>query len=327
MVDEAIRARMKLLYNNGVNCSRDEKKNELVSVTTVASPRILASLSNSSSVSSASPALPAPDPLVGAVTVHVIPKKNQKRKGSTQYQRKLKIKKLAVDRLNECCKKRKCCKKFELSAIQMCREQIHCLPHVVDRRSMVLSQFVRVNKHGQSKLKPAIDGTKVCIKFFCYAFGITNDFVYRILKNGIHPIPSPHQSQKLLHLLEWLNEIKQLGEQQPNSSSIILPYRTRHQLYELYQSDHPHSDRDATPLCSFPYFKYVWAQQLPDLKLRKYLPFSKCNQCIHLREAKAKTQDAAVINSLPFIATHHMFCLCVSRARMHVWYMDVCMYD
>jgi hypothetical protein len=302
MVDAAIRIRMKLLFGTGAsirtspimhsgnsNRCEEEKKD-----------RVTGNV-NECSEACVAPSIPAPDEdrheNQEKYAMAVVSRKKRKGKGSPthcQYERELKKKKLLIEKLNQCCKKQSCYKKFDLASIKMCREQVHCLPHVVDRRAIVLSQFVKVKKNGEesSKLKPTIDGIKVCHKFFCYAFAITNDFVYRLLKFGIHQTPSVHQSRKLMNLLVWFDQIKELGEQQPNSTHVLLPYRTRLQLFTIYQADHPRGDHNDS--CSFTYFKYVLAQHRPDLKLRKYMTFSKCDHCIRLRESKTKTQDASV---------------------------------
>jgi hypothetical protein len=302
MVEIAIRARMKLLKATSSNPSSRASDSVVPRCSEVASavvpnPSVSDQKNNDQHVDGSMIAVRRHEKSVVS-SVYIAKEKRKKRGEGTPYQRALKDRKLSVfDDMKECCKKQ-CWTLFDSIDIKQCRQQVHLLPSSVDRRSMVMSQLIKVksDKPGPAKLKTAIDGIQVCDRYFKYAFGLSNDFKSRLVKYGIHSFPSPHSSQKLLWLLQWFDELKAAGEQQPNSPDIVLPFRTRVQVYGLFELDHP-KKTNAKPAISFSYFNHVWTNYRSQIKLRKYLTFSKCTTCIRLREEKSKTQDAQVSNS------------------------------
>ena len=194
-----------------------------------------------------------------------------------------------IKELEQCCKKRQCCKEYSTEELKACREMVHSLDKAIDRRAIVLQQFNGGN------WEPTIAGNRVCLKFFAHAFGLSNTFIARLKTIGIHSEPADRTSPKLVGLLVWFDELgKLLGEALPNQDLIQLPFRTRLQVYSLYESDSKSSLNAPITLSSFTYFKSIWLRFRPKIVLRKWLAFGKCDRCTRMREKKSKTQDPNV---------------------------------
>ena len=88
-----------------------------------------------------------------------------------------------------------------------------------------------------------------------------------------------------IHILAWFNELKRTLEKMPDSGDYMVGAARRKDVYKWYQSDQQEWPNLYLP-CSPPYFLKVWRQKVPEVKLRKWLRFTKCSVCEHWRKVR-----------------------------------------
>lgn len=129
----------------------------------------------------------------------------------------------------------------------------------------------------------------------------------------------------------WLLNMCRYYLHDPTSGCVFLPYRDAQTVYDLYAEDYQDATRladfdwldsyaPASRLVGFRRFTGVWkdpARGCSHIKIRRWLKFAKCDDCIDYRDKYRATTDEVVRRTVKKEEKeHHIF---VRREREHYW--------
>ena len=141
----------------------------------------------------------------------------------------------------------------------------------------------------------------VCVSFWKWALGASSNQIYQPSVNDstfpsrremVVPL-SLRQDRKRTSFVEvvtWLQDMAVYHEVSPDSDMIFLPQASRKVVYEQFKADM--RELNKVP-ASKTYFLRVWRtdHSTQRIKLRKYLRFAKCSQCVEFRRLRSETPD------------------------------------
>ena len=95
-----------------------------------------------------------------------------------------------------------------------------------------------------------------------------------------------------MHLKEWLINFAGYYQISPDNDYTYLPYANQTAVYDLYKSECAFR-RDGKQIATRKYFLAVWSLEpaLRYIRIRKYLRFAKCDDCVDFRARRDKTRD------------------------------------
>jgi len=95
-----------------------------------------------------------------------------------------------------------------------------------------------------------------------------------------------------MHLKEWLINFAGYYQISPDNDYTYLPYANQTAVYDLYKSECEFRG-DGTHIAKRKYFLAVWSLEpaLRYIRIRKYLRFAKCDDCVDFRARRDKTRD------------------------------------
>ena len=120
-----------------------------------------------------------------------------------------------------------------------------------------------------------VDGEKCCIKFLINAFGVSRMFIYPDRRNSASKVKSADTREAIINFFE---ELKMECDRMPDCDEYHIYAPKKANVYEWYMA------WVGMLPCSREYFLKTWRQVAKDVKLRKYLRFTKCKTCAELRE-------------------------------------------
>jgi len=185
-----------------------------------------------------------------------------------------------------CCKKKKCClnPKFTEEVIKSCRFSLHneC-KNETERRTKLNDIYWR----GGEKWKLLDD--EVCIEYFIFVYHVSRQSLTSAAASGGRRLLNCRRSDKTRICCDWLDEFAMYHEIMPDTNFIQLPYANKKIVYDFFKSDR--FPLETNNQISESFFYRVWREKRQQIKLRKYLRFSKCPTCVSLRPEKGKSFD------------------------------------
>ncbi len=107
---------------------------------------------------------------------------------------------------------------------------------------------------------------------------------------------------------------------------VFVPFFNQEVVWELFDEENP-------DVCDRPWFIIVWRRRLPNLVVRKWLKFAKCDVCIGFREARERTRCVATLTEIKIQEARHIrfvkaerssYYLRLHRAiKLYPWYMSI----
>ena len=223
---------------------------------------------------------------------------------------------------NICCKKRMCTSKYTPKDILTLRKGLTDRPrNSVDRRMFLSNRYeprISTDLRGSGKyycdsptccqlgmyatnsaplpLRP-LDTVEVCASFYCWAYSVSKDQTRHRLSartsytKRTRVVDCPKQWE----IEEWLHTLSQYYQLQPDSNLVLLPFANRTSVYEMFIIDEGKEDAVHQS-----YFLKVWrtSEKTSHIRLRKHLRFTKCDDCVDLRERKHRTMDRALLDRI-----------------------------
>ena len=104
---------------------------------------------------------------------------------------------------------------------------------------------------------------------------------------------APRAAPKADSIINWLRMLGSHYMISPDTDLIYLPFPNRECVFDLYCSDMKEiCNIDPTRRCSLTHFRKVWRENIytKDIRIRKWMRFTKCDTCVDLRELHAKTK-------------------------------------
>jgi len=227
---------------------------------------------------------------------------------------------------NVCCKKLQCSAKFSPSEVLVLRQSlINRHQNSVDRRAFLsnrynpglctsrgsgkfycdtaamcrLEAFSSGNKH--LPVTP-LDLTQVCLSFFCWVYDVSKDQMRHQLSTRIQPAKRYKvlDSPKQWSVEQWLVDLSQYYQAQPDSDVVLLPFANRTSVWQMYLLDAVESKFQTVAAVAKSYFPKCWREsgRTKNIRLRKHLRFTKCDTCVDLRERKGRTMDPKLLDAI-----------------------------
>ena len=131
-----------------------------------------------------------------------------------------------------------------------------------------------------------IDNKRVCAKFFSFAVGKSNNFLYqpstptKTMAMDLHTSIF-RKSPKEDMVVGFMQELSQYYQLSPDKDFIFLPFPKRSHVYTVMTGE-----VDPSRICQESYFLRVWRHSglCSHIKLRKQLRFALCDVCVEFRE-------------------------------------------
>ena len=124
------------------------------------------------------------------------------------------------------------------------------------------------------------DGKSACVQFQRSVYGgVSLNKMYPKMDKKARVSP-PAASE--LCIMAWFNNLILLADVMPDTGFYQLPAPSKKVVFEWYEAD-----RKAWPgvyqAAGQSWFLKVWRRRFPLIRLRKYLRFAKCDDCVTLR--------------------------------------------
>ena len=125
-------------------------------------------------------------------------------------------------------------------------------------------------------------GEQCCTKYFCWVFACSTNWLY-YAPLGVGQ--RQDVSKVDLSILCWFDLQKDVVDKMPDTDDyqMVAPYKT--DVYDWYKEDMKTYPGVFTK-CSASYFNKVWRKYRPEMKLHRWLRFTKCPDCDRLRQIR-----------------------------------------
>ena len=164
---------------------------------------------------------------------------------------------------------------------------------------------------------------RVCTQcFLCLLCGVSTNVLYqpgvqgrmfRETVNGGQESRRRTKPGKAASVTMWLLALAALYQHDPTSGHIFLPFTSKKMVWEMYQEDaksgQPDSMQYFVPgVAKRARFFMVWHKSVKHVKLRRWLRFALCDDCVYFREQRWNTRDKKEIAKLMALErTHYIF--------------------
>jgi hypothetical protein len=272
------------------------------------------------------------------------------RQGHRRKQRKTIAQWLVTDELDwkeqydkPCCRKLGCSLKYLPSQIRVIRSS--CLAGNQDgRKTFIDNRLLQeygggvtkypflshpdvVPEYGSVPICPATtpgSTERVCVPFFLWATAQSNNKLYQPGKPGENFTVQRKayvstRETKAAGVVRWLLDLGRYYQIDPTSDLVLLPFRDRQSVYEVYAEEMSTALQDGDfdwldsfcppgKICTPKYFKRVWRHDNPlvkRIKLRKWLKFAKCDTCVDLRQQSRDAKSTVEREKVRLLEQEH----------------------
>ena len=168
----------------------------------------------------------------------------------------------------------------------------------------------RIKEYHEENL--LVDGKPCCIDFLLNCFDISKSWLYP----SHNPTDRVEKCPKSISILAWFESLKESADIMPDAQIEVrvhdpvaayqIPHLKKNEVFKEYISDcklFPGLYSE----CDESYFYKQWRNFYPNVKLRKYLKFAKCEVCVNCREIKKDpTSTAAQKQAACVKQTNHL---------------------
>ena len=160
----------------------------------------------------------------------------------------------------------------------------------------------QITEHGVTTLRfGPLQSIYPCKKFVADVFGVGTGYLYYAGEGGKQSFYPSRTSDKQLHVMAWFDCLKDVCDPMPDGGDEGADGKTHRTEWQVFfpsrQSVYHHylDDRRANPevwvAVSRVHFMRVWRQSLDNFKLRKHLKFTKCSECVDLRQVHNRSHS------------------------------------
>lgn len=168
---------------------------------------------------------------------------------------------------------------------EFCCHRKHCCEHIAvdvvrDIRSRVWNDYREDPKAAKVEIARVwdevflVNGQRCCVDFLTNAFGVSRTYMYPDKRNK-KKFRAADAKESIINFFE---ELKKDSDMMPDSAEYHLYAPKKASVYEWY------CERPGAVPCGRQFFLKKWRELFPDVKLRKYLRFSKCKTCEVLKQ-------------------------------------------
>ena len=167
-----------------------------------------------------------------------------------------------------CCVRKNCCANISESTVMNVRDRIW--RDYGDDPARVKIEIAKV--WAEIFL---VNGEQCCINFLTNAFGVSKMFLYPDRRNSV---PKMKFAQIKECIINYFHDLRLELDRMPDCDEYHVYAPKKADVYDWYMT------WVGSKPCTRQYFLNTWKQVAPDVKLRKYLRFTKCKTCAELRE-------------------------------------------
>jgi hypothetical protein len=182
-------------------------------------------------------------------------------------------------RKNHCCG-RSCWETVSDQSVAGFRSAFHAVGDATEDRDAALSS-ARQSHTDSGELVP-------CVTFQLNMLGDrTRNFIYKRSRRSKGEA-NMDNNVVWLSVMAWWELLMPVLDAMPDESWLQVSAPDRKSVWHWYEQDHEQWP-EVYPECSYAYFNKIWRENLGEaVRLRKYTRFTKCPQCIDLRNRKRK---------------------------------------
>jgi len=153
---------------------------------------------------------------------------------------------------------------------------------------------VDVIRGGTLRTRPSVTMRRVCRRFFEFAM-VPPGSIYQQSVAGREFVVSSQKLQvrprrKANGIEEWLEHFASFYQISPDNDYTYLPYANKHVVYAMYEAEL--KEKGLVP-AKETYFFSTWrlTQGLGNIRIRKWLRFATCDDCVDYRKRRDETTD------------------------------------
>lgn len=169
----------------------------------------------------------------------------------------------------ECCKRKRCWEHIAESTVRAIRSRVWNNNKDDFRRAKL-----EIAKAWDEIF--LVDGKRCCVEFITNAFGVSRTYLYPDTRNKT----KIRKSDARECIINFFDELKLDSDSMPDAEEYHLYAPKRNNVYEWY------CERPGSIPCGRQYFLKQWRELFPEVKLRKYLRFTKCKTCEELKQVR-----------------------------------------
>jgi hypothetical protein len=145
------------------------------------------------------------------------------------------------------------------------------------------------------------DHIHICVKYFCNLYRVSTNFIYQPSVAGAEMSLERKQRDRAIDskaniIKQWVVDLAKFYQVDPTSDDIFLPFYRKHVVWELFVEE----QKVLHPLLSWcpKYFYSVWRIECQHVKVRAWLKFAKCDECIAIRKDRKATKQGSCLKAI-----------------------------
>jgi hypothetical protein len=150
---------------------------------------------------------------------------------------------------------------------------------------------------GELKLAASKRCRRVCQTFFKWCVNVSFNGLYQPTSGTRQFLVAAKQlkerpARKAMHVIGWLQEFANYYQISPDNDYTYLPYANKSAVFNIYKDEW--NEREGRGDCAKErYFLALWSLEpkLRHIRIRKYLRFAKCDDCVSFRARRDNTRD------------------------------------
>ena len=179
----------------------------------------------------------------------------------------------------ECCKKKKCSAHFQESSTPLIDKAREPLFETFMNREMLRASL----RHNWNVYLRLPDGRRCCKRMMLKIYNCSSTLIYGEKRYKRSQSDANASRQKIATCIaSWLECVKDTADCMPDEGWYQLNIPLRSMVHANYNADAEQSD--TLKHCkSKSHFYQVWNKNFPEIRLRKYCRFAKCDFCVEWR--------------------------------------------
>jgi hypothetical protein len=145
------------------------------------------------------------------------------------------------------------------------------------------------------------DHVRVCSKYFNNLYRVSHNFIYQPAMTGSKIKLARKQRDaavtcKANIIKQWLTDLAKWYQVSPTSADQFLPFYRKHVVWNLFLGEQ--ATKRPKHSWSSKYFYMVWRTECEKIKVRAWLKFAKCDECIDIRKQRKATKQGACLKKI-----------------------------
>jgi hypothetical protein len=145
------------------------------------------------------------------------------------------------------------------------------------------------------------DHIHVCAQYFTQVYRVSNNFIYQPSVDGNEislerKIRDRAITSKANIITQWIKDLADFYQADPTSNDRFLPFYRKHVVWDLFVDEQTNLHPDLS--WSSKYFYHIWRTENKNVKVRAWLKFAKCDECVAIRKERKATKQGANLDKI-----------------------------